>query len=118
MQAAYYKRNPEEIEFKENVAFELSGNIISLQWKPMQTNSKNIILFQDGERFYSTLYFNIESMKNNVLQSPLLVLSKIPANDEDSTIKNLRHEDKRINVFYKYFDCFKLWIYYLLHKRF
>ena len=64
----------EEVRLNENFTIEVSGNIMSLGWKPRHGSEDNLISFVDGQAFYSSTYFKFADLRDKQDRVPHIAL--------------------------------------------
>lgn len=75
----------EEVSLSNNFTVEVSGNIMSLGWKPRHGSDDNLISFVDGQAFYSSTYLEFNDLRDKQDRIPHIVL-----NFDDPLNKNRR----------------------------
>ena len=64
----------EEVRLNENFTIEVSGNVMSLGWKPRHGSEDNLISFVDGQAFYSSTYFKFADLRDKQDRVPHIAL--------------------------------------------
>ena len=72
-QSPYYKTE-NDVALNNNFAFELSGNAMSIKWKPRTSIEDDVISFTDGQGTFSSTYFNFDDLRNKGDRRPHIVL--------------------------------------------
>ena len=64
----------EEIGLNRNFSVEVSGHMLSLEWKPKRRSEHNLVAFVDGQGFYSSTYFKFDELRNKESLIPHIAL--------------------------------------------
>ena len=90
-QAPYYKTES-NIALYGNFTLELSGNAMSMRWKPRTSTADNVISFTDGQGVYSSTYFVLDALRKKDDLLPHIVLGSDPTSlSTSSQFTNLRY---------------------------
>ena len=72
----------EDIGLDRNFTVEVSGHMMSLEWKPRRHLDHNLVAFVDGQGFYSSNYFKFDELRNKGNLIPHIVLDSDQSNKE------------------------------------
>ena len=72
----------EDIGLDRNFTVEVSGHMMSLEWKPRSHLEQNLVAFVDGQAFYSSTYFKFDELRNKGNLIPHIVLDADQSNKE------------------------------------
>ena len=72
----------EDIGLDRNFTVEVSGHMMSLEWKPRSRLEHNLVAFVDGQGFYSSTYFTFDELRNKENLIPHIMLDSEQSNKE------------------------------------